>query len=70
MTKAAYSIKEAMSEIGIGRTKLYEEIAAGRLTPRKIGTKTIILAEDLTRYLNALPKQRSGEISRHSEAAK
>lgn len=55
MAKAAYSVKELLNEIGIGRSKLYTEIADGKLHPRKIGTKTIFLAEDVQSYLNALP---------------
>lgn len=55
MAKAAYSVTELLHEIGIGRTKLYNEIADGKLHPRKIGTKTIFLAEDVQAYLNNLP---------------
>lgn len=69
MMKEAYTITEVMEAIGIGRTKLYEEIGAGKLSPRKIGSKTIVLADDLKRYLNALPKQGSGGTSKRSEAA-
>lgn len=56
MQKHAYTVNETIREIGIGRSKLYAEIAAGKLTPRKIGKKTIFLARDLEAYLNALPK--------------
>jgi excisionase family DNA binding protein len=53
--KLAFTIKEACREIGIGRTKLYQEIAAGRLTVRKANKRTVILAEDLQQYLKSLP---------------
>ena len=56
MQKHAYTVNEALREIGIGRSKLYAEIKAGKLTPRKIGKKTIFLAKDLQEYLEALPK--------------
>ena len=56
MQKSAYSVNEAVREIGIGRSKLYSEIAAGKLTPRKIGKRTIFLARDIETYLNNLPK--------------
>lgn len=56
MQKRAYTVNEAIREIGIGRSKLYAEIAAGKLIPRKIGKKTIFLAKDLEAYLEALPK--------------
>ncbi len=56
MQKSAYTVNEILKEIGIGRSKLYSEIAAGKLTPRKIGKKTIFLARDVEIYLNNLPK--------------
>ena len=55
MQKQAYTVNELTSEIGIGRSKLYAEIKAGKLTPRKIGKKTIFLANDVESYLEALP---------------
>ena len=55
MDKAAYTIEEAMAQIGIGRTKLYAEINNGKIEIRKIGRKSIILASELQRYLNDLP---------------
>lgn len=56
MQKFAYTVTETMREIGIGRSKLYAEIKAGNITPRKIGKKTIFLAEEIKNYLNNLPK--------------
>lgn len=56
MQKHAYTVNETMREIGIGRSKLYAEIAAGKIIPRKIGKKTIFLAKDIEAYLEALPK--------------
>ena len=56
MQKRAYTVNEVIREIGIGRSKLYAEIKAGKLTPRKIGKKTVFLAQDVEDYLNALPK--------------
>ncbi|MCK9540850.1 MAG: helix-turn-helix domain-containing protein [Novosphingobium sp.] len=43
----AYSVKEACRVSSIGRTTLYQHIAAGRLEARKIGGRTIIPAESL-----------------------
>lgn len=56
MLKQAYTVNETINEIGIGRSKLYAEIKEGKITPRKIGKKTIFLAKDIEDYLNALPK--------------
>ena len=53
--KLAYSIAEACAAMGIGRTKLYDLIAAGKLVARKDGGRTLILAEDMAAYLRALP---------------
>jgi hypothetical protein len=39
----------------IGRTKMYAEVNAGRITPRKIGTKTVILRSDAEAWLRSLP---------------
>ena len=46
-TKIAYTNNEAREVSGIGRTKLYELINAGKLKPAKIGTRTLILRTDL-----------------------
>lgn len=50
-----YSIEEARKVTGVGRTVLYEEIKAGRLRAVKRGRRTLILTEDLQRWLKALP---------------
>ena len=55
MQKTAYTVNELMHEIGIGRSKLYAEIKAGNLRPRKIGKRTIFLARDVEEYLEGLP---------------
>ena len=53
--KLAYSINEAYEAIGCGRTKLYQEIGAGKIKIRKLGNKTIIPAKELASYVDALP---------------
>ena len=45
--KIAYTSNEAREVTGIGRTKLYELINAGKLKPAKIGTRTLLLRTDL-----------------------
>jgi excisionase family DNA binding protein len=54
--KLAYGVAETAHALGIGRTKLYEQIGAGRLRTRKIGSRTVIPAEELHRYLSTLPE--------------
>lgn len=62
VTPVAYSIADAVRVCGIGRTMLFAEIRAGRIKARKFGSRTLILADDLKRYLEALP-QSPGTLS-------
>jgi excisionase family DNA binding protein len=50
-----YAVSEAAEVSGVGRTVLYDEIRAGRLTARKIGRRTVILRDDLMRWLRERP---------------
>jgi len=52
----AFSIAEASTRSDIGRTAIYEMINSGRLTARKCGRRTLILADDLRRCLESLPE--------------
>jgi hypothetical protein len=52
----AYPLPDFLKLAGIGRTKAYEEINAGRLKARKNGNRTIVLASDARAYLEALPE--------------
>jgi excisionase family DNA binding protein len=54
-SRLAYTIAEAGKVSNTGRTVLYEEIKAGRLRAVKRGRRTLILADDLRRWLEALP---------------
>lgn len=53
--KLAFRIEEAADLSGIGRTTLYAAIKSGDLTAHKCGRRTIVLFDDLRRYLNRLP---------------
>ena len=53
--RLARSVDEFSGATGIGRTKLWSEIAAGRLMARKVGARTLILDEDGRAYLTSLP---------------
>jgi len=50
--KLAYTIAEAVTASGIGRSFLYNEIKLGRIAVRKAGKHTLILREELIKYLN------------------
>lgn len=59
----AYSIEAACEAVGIGRSALYEELRSGALRARKFGRRTVILAEDLRAWLEALPVSGKGEAA-------
>jgi hypothetical protein len=50
-------------ENGISRSQAYEEIKAGRLIARKVGTATLITDEDGAKWRRSLPKMNSAEDS-------
>jgi len=54
--RQALSIAEVSSVSGLGRTKIYEAIAAGTLKARKCGKRTLILPDDLREFLTNLPQ--------------
>ncbi|MCQ2005701.1 helix-turn-helix domain-containing protein [Rhizobium sp. NRK18] len=52
---SALSIAQTARLLGIGRSTLYCIIKEGRLPVRKLGKRTLILREDLERFIAALP---------------
>lgn len=62
MNQLAFSVNETLFQLGIGRSKLYSEIKAGKITPRKIGKKTIFLASEIEDYLHNLPTLAEAQI--------
>jgi len=54
-TLLVFTIAEACAVAGIRRTTLYKEIHSGELRAVKIGGRTIILVDDLRRWLNGGP---------------
>jgi excisionase family DNA binding protein len=49
--RLSYRIVELAQATGIGRSRLYEEISAGRLRTVKFGRSTLVLAEDANAFL-------------------
>jgi len=53
----AHTIEDTALNAKCGRTTIYAAIKSGALKARKIGRRTIILDEDLRRWLVSLPMQ-------------
>jgi excisionase family DNA binding protein len=53
--RRALTIHEFVARYSIGRSKIYEEAAAGRLKLRKVGKKTLITVDDAEKWLASLP---------------
>lgn len=49
-----YSIKEVSQIIGIGRTRIYEELNAGGLKAVKVGKRTCITKASLNEWMSNL----------------
>ena len=56
--KLAYSIKEAATAVGVGRTTLWKAIAEERLLAVKLGTRTLIPSDALRAWIGSLPATR------------
>ena len=61
LKRLGFSPNEAAQIAGIGATLLKYEIRNKRLVARKIGRRTVITADDLSAWLEALP--RAGETT-------
>jgi excisionase family DNA binding protein len=55
MEQLVFSIAEACAAARAGRTALYEAIRSGELRAVKRGRRTLILKDDLNRWLANLP---------------
>ncbi|WP_082550046.1 helix-turn-helix domain-containing protein [Mesorhizobium sp. Root157] len=55
MTKLSVTVPEAVQLTGIGRSSLYKLFSEGKIIPRKSGKRTLVLVEDLKRYVENLP---------------
>ena len=57
------SIKDTAAALGISRSKLFLEIKAGKIAFLKIGSRTLISDDEITRYLDSLPEIRRGRAA-------
>ena len=53
-----FSVSDFCQWAGIGRTAVYAEMKAGRLSAKKFGRRTIIPKSEAERWLASLPSQR------------
>jgi excisionase family DNA binding protein len=53
--RIVYTIAEACARAGIRRTSLYKAIGTGKLRAIKSGGRTLVLADDLRRWLVEMP---------------
>lgn len=56
--RLAHTVPQACERANLGRSKLYEEIKAGRLKVVKIGRKTLITEDTLRAYLRQMETTR------------
>lgn len=52
-----YGVNDAGRLLGVSRTTIYQLIRAGRLKPRKIGTRTLVAHVDLEALLASIEAQ-------------
>jgi len=54
----AYSIASAVEATGkaISRTRIFEAIKSGELDARKVGRRTVVMADSLRAYLERQPR--------------
>ena len=57
--RLAYGISDAVKATSLGRSLLYEQIRAGKLKTFKVGSRTLIAADDLKAWLASYQAARS-----------
>lgn len=63
LERVCFSIREIQQMTGFGRTKIVEDIAAGRLKARRRGRRVFVMKEDLLVWLAAQPAYLGGDDS-------
>jgi excisionase family DNA binding protein len=54
LNRLLHTIPDTQEQLGIGRSYLYELIKSGEIQTLKIGRRTLITHEELTRYVRSL----------------
>jgi len=60
-----YSPADAAKALSIGKSTLFAMLARGEIKARKLGTRTLISAAELNRYVETLPE---AQFHAHQEA--
>ena len=60
----AFTVADVMTRVGLGRDTVYSLIRVGRLAACKVARRALILASNLERFLQGLPR-----LGRHTEHA-
>src|SRR5262245_30011073 len=55
--------QQAARYLGIGKTKLYDEINKGRLKAKRSGSQTLLSRDELDRWASALPDHRPADTA-------
>lgn len=55
--RIAYGINQAVEATSVGRSLLYEEIKSGKLKSFKLGSRTLIAADELHAWIDAYKNQ-------------
>lgn len=55
ISQICFSPVEAARQLGIARSSVFKLLASGKLKAKKLGTRTLIRAEDLHQYVESLP---------------
>ena len=57
-----FSVRD-LTEAGLGsRRSIYQALSDGTLKARKLGSKTVVPAEDLRRFISRLPVYKPGPV--------
>jgi hypothetical protein len=60
LPKLAYSVSEFLGATGLGRSRFYSEVRAGRLRLTKVGRRSLVLADDARAWVSALARPSRG----------
>jgi excisionase family DNA binding protein len=55
MTERLFSVDDACLQMAIHRTKFYQHLKAGRITAKKIGSRTVVPASVIAAFIESLP---------------